>query len=573
MSSNVAKRTYEPGEMGRGLIETVLTLPRRLVRTSHLKDMTDEEKAFACLSSEVYKKPGNDDDDNDNPASDEHRGARCGYTLLRGEIPAAVGDDGPAVRLNDTRWAVFRAPNQVDHVLAFRGTADRRDALNDVLLFHGDFDQHKYMLNATVWALRVILFLSKQHDNGGGGLRFSVTGHSLGGTVAMGVMVLLHDIPTTARRRPNDTRYQQQVLGAWSAERANWSGAAAPYELVGGHIFNPGAWPGLVGPVAGGSAVVGFWLTGAFAVTGAAATAAMCAVTVGSGCALAMYLYRSHTERLSDRVDKRVTTHHIIGDVVSGFFRLGTEKNYMPKDKRARRLAKACSPGKIGKEWGCHSIANFLFPDRAETLPAAAYLEQKESQELQQALLLSKGSNVAGEGSAAAAPEGTAGAGAGAATNYGDYDEEEIREALRRSAAESEGGAWEEESWEEFADMMAGSMLTNEDQEVCAAIRRSVADTAAAEIADTMADSILADEDKNIWEALCRSVADMAPETRRATEKEVWEEFANMTASTLTCEDLEILEALRRSVAGAVVTSREAGEAEVWEEFADMATA
>ncbi|CBJ33523.1 hypothetical protein Esi_0504_0009 [Ectocarpus siliculosus] len=547
--------------MGRGLIETVLTLPRRLVRTSRLEDMTDEEKAFACLSSEVYKKPGNDDNDNNNPASDEHRGAPCGYTLLRGEIPAAAGDDGPAVRLNDTRWAAFRAPNQVDHVLAFRGTADRRDALNDVLLFHGDFDQHKYMLNATVWALG---------GGGGGGLRFSVTGHSLGGTVAMGVMVLLHDIPTTARRRPNDTRYQQQVLGAWNAERANWSGAAAPYELVGGHIFNPGAWPGLVGPVAGGSAVAGFWLTGAFTLTGAAATAAMCAVTVGSGCALALYLYRSHTERLSDRVDKRVTTHHIIGDVVSGFFRLGTEKNYMPKDKRARRLATACSPGKMGKEWGCHSIANFLFPDSAETLPAAAYLEQKESQELQQALLLSKGSNVAGEGSAAAAPEGAAGA--WATTNYGDYDEEEIREALRRSAAESEGGAWEEESWEEFADMMAGSMLTNEDQEVCAAIRRSVADTAAAEVAGMTANSMLTNEDEKVWEALCRSFADMVPETRRVAEEEVWEEFANMTASTLACEDLEILEALRRSVSDTAVTSREAGEEEVWDEFTDMAT-
>ncbi|CAN0354646.1 unnamed protein product [Ectocarpus sp. 8 AP-2014] len=243
----------------------------------------------------------------------------------------------------------------------------------------------------------------------------------------------------------------------------------------------------------------------------------------------------------------------------------------MPKDKRARRLATTCSPGKIGKEWGCHSIANFLFPDSAETLPAAAYLEQKESQELQQALLLSKGSNVAGEGSAAAAPEGAAGA--WAATNYGDYDEEEIREALRRSAAESEGGAWEEESWEEFADMMADSMLTNEDQEGCEAIRRIVPNTAAAEVADMTANSMLTNEDQKVWETLCRSVADMVPETRRAAEEEVWEEFANMTASTLTCEDLEILEALRRSVADTAFTSREAGEEEVWDEFADMATA
>lgn len=370
MSSNVAKRTYEPGEMGRGLIETVLTLPRRLVRTSHLEDMTDEEKAFACLSSEVYKKPGNDDDDN-NPASDEHRGARCGYTLLRGEIPAVAGDDGPAVRLNDTRWAVFRAPNQVDHVLAFRGTVDRRDALNDVLLFHGDFDQHKYMLNATVWALRLILFLSTQHDNGGGGgggLRFLVTGHSLGGR-GDGSYGPAPRYPH--HRQASSERHEVPAASLGRLERGEGQlerGGRAVRACRRTH-FNPGAWPGPVGPVAGGSAVVGFWLTGAFAVTGAAATAAMCAVTVGSGCALAMYLYRSHTERLSDRVDKRVTTHHIIGDVVSGFFRLGTEKNYMPKDKRARRLATACSPGKIGKEWGCHSIANFLFPDSAETLP------------------------------------------------------------------------------------------------------------------------------------------------------------------------------------------------------------
>lgn len=369
MQSNAAKPTYEPGEMGKGLIETLLTLPRRLVRASRLEDMDEEEKAFACLSNEAYKNPGNNDDDDSNPAGVEHRGDRCGYTLLRGEIPAAAGDRGP-VRLNDTRWAVFRAPNQVDHVLAFRGTVDERDALNDLLLFDGNFDQHKYMLDATVWALRVILLLSKQQDNGGGGgLRFSVTGHSLGGTVAMGVMVLLHDIPTTAKRRPDDTRYQQQVLGAWNAERANWSGAAAPYELVGGHIFNPGAWPDVVASAAGGSSVVGFWLTGGFVVPGAAAIATMCAVTVGSGCALARYLYRIHTERMSDRVDKRVTTHHIIEDVVSAFFRLGTEKNYMPKDKKARRLPTACSPGKIGKEWGCHSIANFLFPDSGETLP------------------------------------------------------------------------------------------------------------------------------------------------------------------------------------------------------------
>lgn len=44
-----------------------------------------------------------------------------GYTLLQDVMTV----NGATVPLNDTRWAVYRAPNDLDHVLAFRGTADR----------------------------------------------------------------------------------------------------------------------------------------------------------------------------------------------------------------------------------------------------------------------------------------------------------------------------------------------------------------------------------------------------------------------------------------------------------------
>lgn len=160
--------------------------------------MTHTEKLFACLSDEVYKEPGN------NPR--EHRTERCGYTLVQGEIPA-VGDK-PAVSLTGKRWAGYRAPNQVDHVLAFRGTADRLDAFNGLKLAAGVFDHLDYMIDATVWSLQVMLYLARKHESEGhiGGLKFSVTDHSLGGTLAMGVVVLLHDIPVTAQRHADDSR-------------------------------------------------------------------------------------------------------------------------------------------------------------------------------------------------------------------------------------------------------------------------------------------------------------------------------------------------------------------------------
>lgn len=107
--------------------------------------MTTEEKACAQLSDAVYEAPG------------ERSTEQCylgGYRLVEGEIPA-VGD-GPAIPLNDKRWAVYRAPDIVGHVLAFRGTAEVEDLRHDLNLYSG-FGEHEYMFDAAVWTIRVVL--------------------------------------------------------------------------------------------------------------------------------------------------------------------------------------------------------------------------------------------------------------------------------------------------------------------------------------------------------------------------------------------------------------------------------
>lgn len=340
MPPNAKDYFYKRWGMGRGPLETLLSFPQRAWHRLRLEDMSIEEKDHACFSNEMYKEPAR-----------RYTELRGGYTLLTDEIPATSVRS--AVPLNDKRWAVYRAPNQVDHVLAFRGSADMEDMRHDVNLGQA-FGEHDYMVDATVWSLRVMLMLASQHDGEAGiNLKFSVTGHSLGGAVAMVVMLMLYDIPATAQHleSPDFPRFRQDVADTWHAAIVARGSAAPlpPYELVGGHIFNPGAIPDVPGEREAAQ-FLAKW--GVKAATG---------VTIGLGAAaLAMYLYGRHRARLSDSVDKRVTTHHILGDLLSCSFRMGAEKSYMAKDKRARQLLTASSPGKIGKEWGCHSIANFL---------------------------------------------------------------------------------------------------------------------------------------------------------------------------------------------------------------------
>lgn len=450
MPSSSSASFFKRGQMGRGLWETLLTLPRRAWQRCHIEHMTTEEKACAQLSDAVYHVPG------------KRSTEKCylgGYRLVEDEIPA-VGDL-PAIPLNDKRWAVYRAPDKVGHVLAFRGTAEREDLRHDLTLNSG-FGEHEYMFDAAVWTMRVVTFLASQHKEGGshtfsdpslgavaigisllllyavnvalwflpqapllaagvalwsikvtrslvrksskngdkkgdtGGLKFLVTGHSLGGAVAMGVFLMLHDIPATAQHLEKDARslaagpdfkrFKREVVDVWYAaivQRGLVPGLS--FDLVGGHVFNPGAIPGtpdapraqIASTVAGGSIAEAItWLSyissgssplvinGAGYVTSLSvaemAWAAALNIGVGVGIflgasALATKLFHTHRARLRGSLDKQVTTHHILGDLLSCSFRMGTEKSYSP------RLT------------NFHTIGNFLF-DEHQKAPSVNYV-------------------------------------------------------------------------------------------------------------------------------------------------------------------------------------------------------
>ena len=304
---------YKQGEMGRSILKTVVSLPRRALDRLRVEDMTTEEKDFAYFSKEVYKEPN-------------HRQPTLrGYTLLQTEIP---GREGP-MPLNDKRWGVYRAPNGIDHVLVFRGTADLEDVGHDIDL-RGGFGEHKYTMDAAVWSLRVIVFFAERHaDRRRNGesddeacLKFRVAGHSLGGAVAMGVILHLHDIPFVAQHlegdastRNHSSDFKREIVDPWK-DATSRSERMPLYELCGGHVFNPGAWPR--------------HSNRDFATL----------KTVGSDTRSGKFisllrLYLRHSEaRNSYEVYKGVTTHHILGDVVSCCYRMGEEKSYLPK-KRA----------------------------------------------------------------------------------------------------------------------------------------------------------------------------------------------------------------------------------------------
>ena len=375
MGSRSDNINYRRSELGRSVLETVYTLPSRWASALRVEDMDDEVKGCAHFSNEVYNEP------------DSRRTELRGHTLLKGNIPKKYNlpERRESVPLNDKRWAVYRAPNGLDHVLVFRGTKDKDDLGHDLRLGMG-FGEHEYMIEAAVWSSQVMLFL-----DGKGRLRFRVTGHSLGGAVAMSVILHLHNIPVASKYIADDAKthnrppelsitFKQKVKDPWE-DAISKTGIVRPYEVSGGHVFNPGAWPrqrnfprdytALMTVAGGAGALVDAHAFGSVALAGlltagtgtAMVTANVVSSLTGFGVLLGgsiflLYRYNQTHGGTDSRPDKGVTTHHIIGDLISCSYRMGKEKSYMPKRKRAFLLARW--PAKNIKSWGPHSIENFL---------------------------------------------------------------------------------------------------------------------------------------------------------------------------------------------------------------------
>lgn len=338
---------------GRSLASTLLTFPWRYATKSLLENMDPQERAYAHLSSEMYRAP------------DERAKIVHGYEL------AEQGND----KLNDERCAVYWKceGSGIKCVLVFRGTADSADVVDDLTLLK-PIDSNPRIMSATVWAVDVMLLLFARYK--GLSVTFDVTGHSLGGTVAIGVFVLLHDIPGVMKGVMDLKRKKYFGVGSDKYRTGvfeKWQGADALARtcltVTGGHLFNPGAFPleaeyvpTLSADAVPTAAVTATTVPAAAAVTtGPAARVSGAAGAMGAvaGGALAgplgVLYYAFVTDMtLFRRRARGVVTHHILGDPVSCCFGMGTEKSYTAKPKKGR--SSFFSRGR----WGTHSIENFL---------------------------------------------------------------------------------------------------------------------------------------------------------------------------------------------------------------------
>lgn len=320
--------------MDRGLLATLFTFPMRYATSLRHEDMSQEEMDFAHITTEVYKEPGN------------RRSRLREYTLLDDMTDRA----SVSVSMNDVRWAVYRADNDIDHILVFRGTLDWEDMAHDVQLLLGGRGEHEYTMDAAIWAHRVMLSLSTQREDRSGdgdSLKFRVAGHSLGGTVAMGVSLLLHDVPAVGDRLGNDGGFLQRSLCEKFREHVArpWEDSAVTYEICGGHIFNPGFFPREMTSVHGDTsedvASVDLSFVGRLLLN------------------VVQNFERDVINRLAssddDSPDKKITTHHVLGDLISCSFALGMEKSY-----RVKKPQSFVMPTGETVKWGVHSMANFL---------------------------------------------------------------------------------------------------------------------------------------------------------------------------------------------------------------------
>ncbi|CAM9781000.1 unnamed protein product [Ectocarpus sp. 13 AM-2016] len=330
---------WGPGELGRGCCWTIATCPYRATQATRLSSITEQQKDFAHFCNVSYNDPG------DRPT--ELRG----YELLQDDMPLRDGVDESGATtepLNGQRWMVYRHPNRVNHVLVFRGTVDKLDMEYDAHLLTKGLADHKLVMDSAAFSLRAMIFLEKQAKDegdaraGGAGsldttcLKFWVAGHSLGGSTAMGVMLLLNDpIDMVATledsAKSNKTRrqfletYKEKIADVYTAAAAE-SGTSRPYDLVGGDIFNPGSAPRCL-------LFSNPWVC----LFGCLSTPAW----IISRCGMFWYrlcTYRHH----GPGADQLVNNHHILGDTISMTFRMGKEKSYWPN------------------HWKVHAIAQFL---------------------------------------------------------------------------------------------------------------------------------------------------------------------------------------------------------------------
>ncbi|CAN0257117.1 unnamed protein product [Ectocarpus sp. 4 AP-2014] len=333
---------WGPGEMGRGCCWTVATCPFRACQASSISSISEQEKDFAHFCNVSYSKPG------DRPT--ELRG----YELLQGEMALRGGadDSGNTTEpLNGERWMVFRHPNKINHALVFRGTVDRLDMEYDAHLLTKGLADHQLMMDSAAFALRAMIFLEERAraerdaaagDDSSGDpnrncLKFWVTGHSLGGATAMGVMLLLNDIPAMAKTLENNAKqykarhkfyetYREKIVEVYDAAVTE-RGTNRPFDLVGGDIFNPGSTPRCL--LLSNPCVVIFGCLSfpAFVIS-----------------RVSLFWYRccKQGRQHGPRADKLVKNHHVLGDTISMTFRMGNEKSYWPN------------------HWKLHAIAQFL---------------------------------------------------------------------------------------------------------------------------------------------------------------------------------------------------------------------
>lgn len=270
--------------------KAVVAAPGRIASAQDVESMSREARLFAHLSNVAYREPV--------------------------DRPAHQNQFDLDSELNTDRFVVYtRGWIRVKAVIvAFRGTSTLKDLLDDVkLAANTNVNRLKQLLSSEVDCISAV---SKKYP----GACIHVTGHSLGGSIAMFV-------------------------------------TAHTGLISGGHIFNPGA---------------GFKseeiLLGAVAVMFGVATGSVLSplgVSVAAG-ALASRDELSHESYGVGKVRdlaSRINTHHVIGDPLSMLFSLGNVCCYTPTQVNLHALSNfldedvpstegmfSCNPEKVKEE-------------------------------------------------------------------------------------------------------------------------------------------------------------------------------------------------------------------------------